>query len=375
MGHVVDRWTVPGPSGRRIKGPRHGRGKRWLARWVEPDGRERSRACSSKDEAEACLSAVDVDIRGGNYIRQSRLTFREYSDAWLSRQVHQSEGTARVARSRLELYAYPAFGSKPLQSVTRADVQDLVVAAAKTLGPGTVRLVHVYVKAVFAAAVEDRLIPVSPCRRINLPQVERELVAPLTVEQVHHIAAGVPAHLEGMVWLAAGTGLRPGELRGLTTDRLMGERVRVDRQLTDATRAGRVVWGPLKTPASYRSVTLASSTAKRLLQHMERFPPGPEGLVFTSARRAPVRRSQLTYAWARGSEGLGLPERSGWHDLRHHHASLLIAAGLSPRAVADRLGHADPSETLRTYAHLWPSDQGRILDAIEDAHGPETDRA
>ena len=57
------------------------------------------------------------------------------------------------------------------------------------------------------------------------------------------------------------------------------------------------------------------------------------------------------------------------HELRHHHASLLIGAGSSPRAVADRLGHADPSETLRTYAALWPTDQGRILDAVEAAYG------
>ena len=52
----------------------------------------------------------------------------------------------------------------------------------------------------------------------------------------------------------------------------------------------------------------------------------------------------------------------------------LIAARLSPRAVVERLGHADPSETLRTYAHLWPSDEARILEAIDDTHGSVTDR-
>lgn len=64
-----------------------------------------------------------------------------------------------------------------------------------------------------------------------------------------------------------------------------------------------------------------------------------------------------------------LPDRLGWHALQHSQASLLIAAGLSPRAVADRLGHADPKETLSTYAHLWLSDEARILAAIKDAYG------
>lgn len=55
--------------------------------------------------------------------------------------------------------------------------------------------------------------------------------------------------------------------------------------------------------------------------------------------------------------------------LRHFHASLLISAGLSVTAVAERLGHADPAETLRTYAHLWPTDQERATAAIEASFG------
>ena len=55
----------------------------------------------------------------------------------------------------------------------------------------------------------------------------------------------------------------------------------------------------------------------------------------------------------------------GWHQLRHHHASLLIAAGLSPVAVAHRLGHKDATETLQTYAHLWPNDDERMVAASD----------
>ena len=61
----------------------------------------------------------------------------------------------------------------------------------------------------------------------------------------------------------------------------------------------------------------------------------------------------------------GLPARGGWHLLRHYNASVLIAAGLSVRAVADRLGHEDPAITLRTYSHLWPTDTTRAVAAVE----------
>ncbi len=69
--------------------------------------------------------------------------------------------------------------------------------------------------------------------------------------------------------------------------------------------------------------------------------------------------------WRDAVKGMGLPPRTGWHLLRHYHASLLIAAGLSPRAVADRLGHADVTETLKTYSHLWPTDTTRAVAAVE----------
>jgi integrase len=367
MGHVVDRWMMPGPAGRKVKSPRYGVGRRWRARWVEADGRERSKSFPSKDAALAHVAQVDVELRAGTYVRDTAVTFEAYARAWLTHQLHQRAGTAEQASSKLVLHAFPAIGSIPVAKVTRADVQRMV-SEATGLGPDARRVLYVYVRAVFGAAVEDRLIQVSPCRRINLPKVHRNQVVPLQVDQVVAIAGQMLDHLVGAVWLAAGTGMRPGELRGLTVDRVEGDLVRVDRQLAHESRASRPVWGPLKTDASPRTIRLAPLTQKRLLEHLERFPPGPAGLVFTTARGQALSRSAMGYAWGVGASGVVAGERSGWHELRHHHASLLIAAGASPRAVADRLGHADPAETLRTYAHLWPSDEGRMLAAVEDAY-------
>lgn len=364
MGHVVDRWTVPGAKGRRVKGPRHGHGKRWLARWVEPDGRERSRACSSKDEAVAVLAKVDTDKRAGVYVAPSTVTFREYAEGWRRRQAHHAPSTADQVRSRLHNHAYPAFGDVQLARVTRGMVQDLV--AGSGLAPSTVRVLYTYVAAVFESAVEDRLIAVTPCRRIVMPRAEQVAVTPLSVEEVAQVADAVPAQLRAMVWLGAGSGLRPGELRALTVDRVAGGVLVVDRQLAAGSTRDGLVWGPLKRPGSRRRVPLAASTARVLEQHLQVYPPGAGGLVFTARSGGPLRRSHLQYAWR---EAAGRPKGEGWHELRHHHASLLIAAGLSPRAVADRLGHADPSETLNVYSHLWPTDEPSILGAIEAAHG------
>lgn len=362
MGHIVDKWTVPGPGSRRVPGPRHGHGKRWLARWTEPGGRETSKAFTTKDAAVAHLAAVTVDIHRGSYIGPSNLTVEEYVAQWLPRQIHQRASTRAQAESRLRLHVLPVIGHLRLDQVTRGDVQDLLARA--DLAPATVHVLYAYVRALFTSAVDDRLIAHSPCRRIPLPQIPRRQHEPLTVEEVADLADRVRPHLRGMVWVAAGTGMRPGELRGLTIDHVRDRALVVDRQLLNDSRSYRPVWGPLKTDSSIRTLPLAAVTWQRLQEHLEAYPPRIHGLVFTSARGTPLTTGLLADAWTTaGARG------RGWHELRHHHASLLISAGLSARAVADRLGHADPAETLRTYAHLWPTDVERLLEAIEDAHG------
>jgi integrase-like protein len=59
----------------------------------------------------------------------------------------------------------------------------------------------------------------------------------------------------------------------------------------------------------------------------------------------------------------------GMHDLRHFFASALIRAGLNPKVVAERLGHGNAAMTLNVYAHLWPDDEDRSRQAVDEALG------
>jgi integrase len=260
--HVDDRWTRPGPAGRRIRTGRWGRGLRWRARWTDPDGTERARACATRDEAEGLLSRVRVDMASGSYVspQAGRETFRSYAEKWRAHQLHHRPSTAEQAESRLRLHVYPAIGDRPLGAVRRSDVQALVSAAAEVLAPSTVEVVYAYVATVFKAAVEDRLVAHTPCSRISLPEVPRAKVVPLTVVRVLAVREALPDQYRAMVDLCAATGLRGAELRAVTLDRLSprvhvtgdrpaGTAVRVDRQLT-ATRGGLPVFGPPKTPAA-----------------------------------------------------------------------------------------------------------------------------
>ncbi|MDQ3973189.1 MAG: tyrosine-type recombinase/integrase [Actinomycetota bacterium] len=93
-------------------------------------------------------------------------------------------------------------------------------------------------------------------------------------------------------------------------------------------------------------------------------------LVFVTRERGPLtRRHYNVNVWKPALVATGVePTRAnGMHALRHHYASVLLDEGVSIRALADYLGHADPGFTLRTYTHLMPSSEDRAREAVDAA--------
>ena len=167
--------------------------------------------------------------------------------------------------------------------------------------------------------------------------------------------------------------MRISEAIGLTVDHVdfLRKTFRIDRQLVDVAD-GKPVFGPPKTTASNRVVPIGQAAVDALAAHLAQHPAAPDGLVFTNAEGEPCRRATVNEAWVRARKKSGVAAH-GWHDLRHHYASVLIGAGCSIKAVQEALGHANASETLDTYSHLWPADEDRIRDAVDKAFGVESD--
>lgn len=360
-GHVQDLWMRPGENGRKVRGPRWGKGKRWQARWQEA-GHEKTQVFASKDAAEKWLALVEVH---GPIKPRPKVTFGEYADTWRRSQLHHRSGTAENTELVFRKMLAPSLGRLPLADVTRTDVQNAVIDWQARYSVGRVHLAYGYTATVFKSAMLDKLIDATPCQRVSLPEKVTKRVVPLTAEQVHEIADRMPPYLRSAAIVAAATGLRIGELGGLTYDRVGDHVLRIDRQMR-ATRNKVPIFGPPKTEAGNRDVPIGEVAWRVLQEHIAEHPDNKHGLVWTGPQGGPLIRSRAGEAWRDATKGMGLRPRSGWHSLRHFHASMLIAAGLSPRAVADRLGHADVSITLTVYSHLWPSDQQRANDATDE---------
>jgi integrase len=268
------------------------------------------------------------------------------------------------------VHAYPAFGDRPLSRIRLSDVQGWVTGLEKSKGmaPSTVRTTFNSVRAVFRAAVKDRVIASSPCDGVDLPDVPRRKVVPLTVEQVRTLAAALPERYQALAITAAGTGLRPGELFGLQVRHVnfLRRTVRVEQQVQQTPKGGTRVCPP-KTKESARVVPLPATVIDTLAAHLKAFPAGPDDFVFQDPKGGAIVASLfLTGAWHPARAKAGLPD-VGLHALRHTYASLLIAAGESVKVVSDRLGHTNAAMTLNVYSHLFPDSEDRTRKAIDGA--------
>lgn len=103
-----------------------------------------------------------------------------------------------------------------------------------------------------------------------------------------------------------------------------------------------------------------------LASHLAAYPADESGFVFTADRGGPVDRNSLNRVLIRAAAAAGLP-KVGFHDLRHHYASVLIDASESVKVVQERLGHASATVTLNTYSHLFPSSEDRTRAAVDAA--------
>ncbi len=332
--------------------------RRYRARWLDPDGRERSKTFARKVDADRHLAAIEGAKLTGTYIDlTAATTVAEYARAWAESRPHRSSTARRVATMIDRHVAGTKLGSRRLTDVRPSEVQAWVSDRAQVLAPSTLRLLVSMVRSVFAAAVLDRLIAASPATRVTLP-AEKERVIPLTVAQVRALAEAMPDRCRAMVLTQAGLGLRIGELLALRAQDVdfLRRTTRIEYQIP----TGSTQRTAPKTPRSRRTLPLPGVVAEALAAHMAAYPPAEDGSLFVTATgKLWLHDHYGARTFAAAVKRAGLPAGTTSHALRHHYASLLLAAGESVVGVAERLGHENATLVLKTYGHLMPDSEDK----------------
>jgi integrase len=341
---------------------------RYRARWREvPNGAQKSKTFTRKADARAFLVQVEHNLLSGTYRpRQAgQITLADYAEEYVSRR-HWRPQTAERKERELRLHVLPTLGSVPLASLTRARVETW--AKDLSLAPSSVHTVHATLSAVLNAAVEDGRIPKNPAKGAHLPEVTEVPVVPLEATQIHALAEAVPDHLYAAVILAAGSGMRQGEIFGLTLDnvdllRRGGGVLHVRQQLISPAK-GLPVLAPVKEKTSTRTIGLSDVVLQALFAHLAQFGTGERDLIFHLDGR-PVSRSAGAKIIAKAAREAGLGAVT-WHSLRHFCATLLLSSAVNPAHMAQVMGHRVET-LLAVYAHCLPSDSDRVRQVVDSA--------
>lgn len=333
---------------------------RWRARYRDDAGREHARHFPRKVDAQNWLNQVTAAVVTGRYVdpKAGKITFAEYAERWEHLQVGRA-ATKAIIDNAIRLHLVPALGPRAMMAVLPSHLQAIVRGMEASHSPGTIAHVYGVASRIFAAAVNDRVIAVSPCRDVRLPKPPGGEITPPTIDEVLAMANAMPDHLGAAVIMLAGSGLRIGELLGLEVRHVdfLRQTVKVEQQRL---QTGEIA--PPKTESSIRTVPIADFVKDALAVHLSAYPS--KDYLFRTRAGAPVVYSSWIKAWilARKKAGLTL----GTHDLRHFFASALIAGGASVKLVQTALGHHSAAVTLTVYSHLWPGDEDRtrsIMDA------------
>jgi integrase len=168
-----------------------------------------------------------------------------------------------------------------------------------------------------------------------------------------------------LIFTAAYTGLRWGKLAGLRVERvnLLRRAIAVVEQLNEL--SGKFSWGPPKTNAGRRAVTLPAGLVEMLEDQLARPEVVRSGLVFPTPLGEPMRRSNFARrAWAPATRAIGV-DGLRFHDLRHTAVALSIQQGAHPKAIQERLGHSSVTVTLDRYGHLYQGLDGELADGLD----------
>lgn len=353
----------------------------------------RRRGFKTRREALGELNRVLATLDTQSYVAPAKQTLAEYlRETWLpgiEHTIRPSTFESYGRLLRLHVIALPV-AHKQLQAVDGSDLNRLYAyllagdeaTGRKPLSRKTVRYVRAVLHRAYRDAVRWNLVHRNPVDASDPPApAPRQEMLTWTPEQLAVFLEGATKHRHaGAWWLLGTTGMRRGEALGLRWADVDLDRGRVviRRTLVLKLETPGWAWSQPKTNAGYRTVsideeTVAALRAHKAKQNQEKLRLGAGyldlDLVTATAEGTPVMPSRFSEQFLRLAARHGLP-RIRLHDLRHTHATHLLQAGIHPRVVQDRLGHANVSITLDIYSHVTETMQEDAAKAAQALRRP-----
>lgn len=359
---------------------------RYVRETVPWQGTKKETERSAERVKRRLLDELDVGSHRGPDATVAQLIAR-----WRRHAEADWSPTTRAAYgSYLRNHVLPAIGHLKVVDVRPDTLDDLYAdLRAKGLSAASVGKVHVILRRAFGEAERWRWITVNPAAAARPPQVRRPDLSPPSVEQVRQLLDEAGPDMRAYLTVAADTGARRGEVCALRWSDVDLEHAEVTIARAVVLDGPKVVEKDTKTHQA-RRIALGSAAVAALREHRRRAAEralaagaslAPDAFVFSfdEASRTPWRPDGVTQRLARLRARCGCELEPGerctrpeheWrrrlrlHDLRHAMVTDWLAAGVDPRTVMGRVGHAS-LQTLTRYSHFVPAADREAADRLD----------
>lgn len=344
---------------------------KYEVRWRTPDGKSRRKIVrGGPEQARRFARNIEASKDRGDYIdpRAGKATIARWAEKWMKVvEPTLKPKTAASYESLLRSRVLPSLGHRRISKIKPSDVQDWIgKLQGQQLSASRIRQAHVVLRQVLDMAVRDGAVARNAALGVKLPKLERREAAFFEPGVVEQIAVEIATPYDLLTRLLGVTGLRWAEAIGLQRRNIDLLRRRISVVTTLSEVAGGFVRTSTKSHAQ-RGVPLPPSLISALDYHLEDIDSSPDSLVFRGPKGGPLRyRYFYMDLWRPALQELRLP-LVGVHALRHSAAARMIAAGWTPKAVQQVMGHRSVAFTLDTYGHLFESDLDDLAARLDDA--------
>lgn len=334
-----------------------------------------------RKDAEAYLASTLNDLNHDQFLIPSKLTVATYLEDWLNNvaKVKTSRLTYVNYRNKLYRHVIPMVGQLLLSDLHQEHLSKLYADIQVTNSPTTALHVHRIIHSALEHAVNKaEILFKNVAKKAVTPKQVRQEASILSIPELNRVLeASQGSAYHPVLLLLAYSGMRRSEVLGLRLRDIDFEHSMISVITTvkqDPSAGSELIYGQTKTKRSTRPIDLSTTAILSLKGQRERLEAAasilgidlsPDMYVFGDITTGqPMRPQTLSKAWRKLRRKLNLPDVK-LKDLRHTHASALIAAGVHPKIISERLGHSNISITMDTYGHLMPGASRLAADQFE----------
>ena len=392
--------------GKNLKGKECGTGisqrkdGKFTARFTTKDGGRREKHFNTLPEARNWLADAQYEDKHGKVITSPEMTVDMWFDFWMENLICDlSPNTRRNYRERYKINIQPVIGSMRLSDVKPMHCKIVLNRMDAVYAGSTIRQTYIAMGTMLRAAVMNKMIFEHPMDGVRYTKPVRAVddIKFLTVEEQQiFMEAAKRSHNYRQYALLLETGLRTGELIGLTWDAIDWRKRTLTVNKTLEYRHKQDSWraGPPKTTTSYRTIPLTnrafdilkecyserdtrkeSDTLSQILEYIDRRTGETnylvmKDLVFINFRTGePAKNSSYDTHLYKLCDEAGI-KRFCMHALRHTYATRAIESGMQPKVLQKLLGHKSIKTTMDRYVHVTDDSMTSAIRQFEAAQIP-----